>query len=125
MQAKKIVDDAKALEDAGVMAILLELVPDQVCGLITERARVPIIGLGSGPNAHGQLLIFHDMFGLYPRFTPKMAKKFADAGAAIAGGSTQYVDEVTTRVFPEPERYFGIKEEEYVELRRLVAQEQG
>src|SRR5512137_1738022 len=55
-QAKKIVDDA--------MAILLELVPDQVCGLITERAKVPIIGLGSGPNAHGQLLIFHDMFGL-------------------------------------------------------------
>jgi ketopantoate hydroxymethyltransferase len=54
-----------------------------------------------------------------------MAKKFADAGAAIAGGLKQYVDEVTTKVFPEPERYFGIKEEEYVELRRLVEQEQG
>ena len=62
-------------------SILLELVPDQVCGLITERAKVPIISLGSGPNAHGQLLIFHDMFGLYPSFTPKMAKKYGDAGA--------------------------------------------
>jgi len=119
-QAKKIVDDAQALEEAGAMAILLELVPDQVCALITERAKVPIISLGSGPNAHGQLLIFHDMFGLYPRFTPKMAKKYGDAGKVIGDGLKQYVQEVTTKVFPEPERYFGIKEEEYTELRRLV-----
>jgi len=122
-QAKKIVDDAQALEEAGAMAILLELVPDQVCGLITERAKVPIISLGSGPKAHGQLLIFHDMFGLYPRFTPKMAKKYGDAGKVIGDGLKQYVQEVTTKVFPEPERYFGIKEEEYAELRRLVERE--
>jgi len=122
-QAKKIVDDAQALEEAGAMAILLELVPDQVCGLITERAKVPIISLGSGPKAHGQLLIFHDMFGLYPRFTPKMAKKYGDAGKVIGDGLKQYVQEVTTKVFPEPERYFGIKEEEYTELRRLVERE--
>jgi 3-methyl-2-oxobutanoate hydroxymethyltransferase len=122
-QAKKIVDDARALEEAGVMAILLELVPDQVCALITERAKVPIISLGSGPSAHGQLLIFHDMFGLYPRFTPKMAKQYGDAGKVIGDGLKQYVQEVTTKVFPEPERYFGIKEEEYAELRRLVEKE--
>jgi 3-methyl-2-oxobutanoate hydroxymethyltransferase len=122
-QAKKIVDDARALEEAGAMAILLELVPDQVCALISERAKVPIISLGSGPSAHGQLLIFHDMFGLYPRFTPKMAKKYGDAGKVIGDGLKQYVQEVTTKVFPEPERYFGIKEEEYAELRRLVEQE--
>jgi len=122
-QAKKIVDDAKALEEAGVMAILLELVPDQVCGLITERAKVPIISLGSGPHAHGQLLIFHDMFGLYPKFTPKMAKKYGDAGKVISDGLRQYVEEVTSRVFPEPERYFRIKEEEYAELLRLLEQD--
>jgi 3-methyl-2-oxobutanoate hydroxymethyltransferase len=122
-QAKKIVDDARALEEAGAMAILLELVPDQVCGLITERAKVPIISLGSGPNAHGQLLIFHDMFGLYPRFTPKMAKRYVDAGKVIGDGLKQYVAEVTGKVFPEPERYFGIKEDEYNELRRLVAED--
>src|SRR5512137_1249297 len=115
-QAKKIVDDAQALEEAGAMAILLELVPDQVCALITERAKVPIISLGSGPNAHGQLLIFHDMFGLYPRFTPKMAKKYGDAGKVIGDGLKQYVQEVTTKVFPEPERYFGIKDDEYDEM---------
>jgi 3-methyl-2-oxobutanoate hydroxymethyltransferase len=122
-QAKKIVDDAKALEDAGAMAILLELVPDQVCQIITERSKVPIISLGSGPNAHGQLLIFHDMFGLYPRFTPKMAKQYGNAGKVIADGLKEYVNEVTTKVFPEPERYFGIKEEELAELKRLIAED--
>ncbi len=121
-QAKKIVDDAKALEDAGAMAVLLELVPDQVCQIITERAKVPIISLGSGPNAHGQLLIFHDMFGLYPRFTPKMAKQYGDAGKVIGDGLKAYVDEVTRKVFPEPERYFGIKEDELVELKRLIGE---
>jgi 3-methyl-2-oxobutanoate hydroxymethyltransferase len=118
--AKKIVDDAQALEEAGCMAILLELVPDRVCELITERAQIPIISLGSGPNAHGQLLIFHDMFGLYPKFTPRMAKKYGDAGKVIGDGLKQYVAEVTGRIFPEPERYFGIKDEEYDELRRLL-----
>jgi len=122
-QAKKIIDDARALEDAGAMAILLELVPDRVCQLITERASIPIISLGSGPHAHGQLLIFHDMFGLYPKFTPKMAKKYGDAGKVIGDGLKQYVAEVTNRIFPEPERYFGIKDEEYEELLRLLAQE--
>ena len=80
-QAKKIVDDAKALEEAGAFCILLELVPDRVCQLITERAENCIImSLGSGPDAHGQLLIYHDMFGLYPKFKPRMAKVFGDAG---------------------------------------------
>ena len=122
-QAKKIVDDAAALEEAGVMAILLELVPSQVCGLITERAHIPIISLGSGPHASGQLLIFHDMFGLYPKFTPKMAKKYGDAGKVIGDGLKEYVAEVTSREFPEPERYFGMKDEEYTQLVRLVEAE--
>ena len=86
-QAKKIVDDAKALEEAGAFCILLELVPDRVCQLITERAEHCIImSLGSGPDAHGQLLIYHDAFALYPKFKPRMAKVFADAGAVIREG---------------------------------------
>lgn len=119
-QAKKIIDDAQALEDAGAMAILLELVPDQVCQLITERSGIPIISLGSGPHAHGQLLIFHDMFGLYPKFTPKMAKQYGDAGKLIREGLRQYVYEVTNHIFPEPERYFRMKEDAYQELRAML-----
>lgn len=116
-QARKIIDDAKALEDAGAFCILLELVPDRVCRLITERANDCIImSLGSGPDAHGQLLIYHDAFALYPKFKPRMAKVFADAGAVIREGLASYVSEVTGRTFPSPENWFGMPDEAYDEL---------
>ncbi len=121
LQAKKIVDDAKALELAGAFCILLELVPDRVCQLITERAENCIImSLGSGPHAHGQLLIYHDLFGLYPKFTPRMAKVYGNAGEVLLNGLKKYVEEVATEEFPEPERYFGMKDEEYEELLALL-----
>jgi len=121
LQAKKIMDDAKALEDAGAFAILLEMVPDRVCKLITERSRTCfIISLGSGPDAHGQLLIYHDMFGLYPKFKPRMAKVYADAGKVILEGLQQYSKEVQEGQFPQPENWFSIKDEEYEELLQLL-----
>jgi 3-methyl-2-oxobutanoate hydroxymethyltransferase len=121
VQAKKIVDDAKALEQAGAFAILLEMVPDRLCQLITERATdCFIISLGSGPHAHGQLLIYHDMFGLYPRFKPKMAKVFGEAGQLILQGLQQYVREVTQRKFPQPENWFGMGDEDFNELKQLL-----
>jgi 3-methyl-2-oxobutanoate hydroxymethyltransferase len=119
--AKKIVDDAKALEKAGAFAILLELVPDRLCKLITERAENCIImSLGSGPDAHGQLLIYHDMFGLYPKFTPKMAKVFGNAGEVILNGLKQYASEVTTKTFPAPENWFGMKDDEFEDLKKML-----
>lgn len=115
--AKKIIDAAKALEQAGAFAVLLEMVPDRVCKIITERAENCIImSLGSGPDAHGQLLIYHDMFGLYPRFKPRMAKVFGNAGEVILNGLTQYVNEVGDKSFPQPEHWFTMKDEEYEEL---------
>ncbi len=121
LQAKKIVDDAKALEDAGAYAVLLEMVPDRLCQVITQRAQKSfIISLGSGPEAHGQLLIYHDMFGLYPRFKPKMAKVFGQAGQVILDGLKEYVAEVTGKQFPQPENWFGMPDEEYDELIRLL-----
>ena len=116
-QAKKIVDDAKALEEAGAFCILLELVPDRVCELITERAKHCIImSLGSGPDAHGQLLIYHDAFGLYPKFKPRMAKVFADAGAVIRRASRPTCTRSPSGPSPQPENWFGMKDEEYDEL---------
>lgn len=115
--AKKIVDSAKALEEAGAFMILLEMVPDRLCKLITERAQnCLIMSLGSGPYAHGQLLIYHDMFGLYPRFKPKMAKTFGNAGEVILNGLKDYVTEVTAKTFPAAENWFGMSDEEYDEL---------
>lgn len=121
LQAKKIIDDAKALEEAGAFAILLEMVPDRVCQLITRRADDCIImSLGSGPHAHGQLLIYHDMFGLYPRFKPRMAKVYGNAGEVILEGIKDYVSEVSDKSFPQPENYFSIKEDEYQELLQIL-----
>lgn len=122
--AKRIVDDAKILERAGAFMILLEMVPDRVCQIITERAENCIImSLGSGPHAHGQLLIYHDMFGLYPRFKPKMAKVYGDAAGLILNGLKTYRDEVIQRQFPQPENWFGMPDEEFEALKRMLAEE--
>lgn len=121
--AKKIVDDARALEEAGAFAILLEMVPDRLCKLITERAKNALIfSLGSGPDAHGQLLIYHDMFGLYPKFKPKMAKVFGNAGEVILNGLKQYVAEVKSATFPAPENWFGMPDQEYKELLKILGE---
>jgi len=121
LQAKRIIDNAKALEEAGAFCILLEMVPDRVCKIITERAENCIImSLGSGPHAHGQLLIYHDMFGLYPRFKPRMAKVFGNAGEVILNGLKEYVKEVSDKTFPQPENWFTITDEEYDELTNML-----
>ena len=121
MLAKRIVDDAKALQDAGAFMILLEMVPAPLCKIITERAENCIImSLGSGPDAHGQLLIYHDMFGLYPKFKPKMAKVYGNAGEVILNGLKSYHDEVIGKQFPQEENWFGMPAEELEELKKML-----
>ena len=101
--------------------ILLEMVPDRICKLITERSKdCLIMSLGSGPDAHGQLLIYHDMFGLYPKFKPKMAKVYGNAGQVILDGLKSYSEEVKSKAFPQPENYFPMKDEEYDELMQML-----
>jgi len=120
-QAKKLIDDARALEEAGAFAVLVELVPDRVTELMTSRARTSfIISLGAGPRAHGQLLIYHDMFGLYPRFKPRMAKQYADAGKLITDGLTAYIREVQEGEFPAKENYFTMADDAYEDLVRQL-----
>jgi 3-methyl-2-oxobutanoate hydroxymethyltransferase len=119
--AKKIIEDAKTLEKAGAFAILLEMVPDRVCKLITERSENCIImSLGSGPDAHGQLLIYHDMFGLYPKFKPRMAKVYGNAGEVILNGLKSYHDEVINNKFPASENWFGMQDDEFDELKKML-----
>ena len=121
LQAKKIMDDSKALEQAGAFAILYEMIPTRLSKLITERMETCFnISLGSGPHAHGQLLIYHDMFGLYPKFKPRMAKVFADAGKILTDGLKQYVEEVQDGDFPQPENWFSMSDEELEQLKKLI-----
>ena len=120
LMAKSIIDDARVLEEAGAFSILLEAVPSKVSKLVTERAEIPIIGIGAGPDCDGQVVIFHDMFGLYPAFTPKFAKQYADLGKTIIEGLERYADEVRDGVFPEPKHCFTISDEQYEELLALL-----
>jgi 3-methyl-2-oxobutanoate hydroxymethyltransferase len=118
--AKTIIDDAKVLEEAGAFSILLEAVPSKVSKLVTERAAIPIIGIGAGPDCDGQVLIFHDMFGLYPAFTPKFAKQYADVGKTIVEGLQRYAEEVREGIFPEPKHCFTISNEQYEDLLAML-----
>ena len=121
VQAKQIMDDAKSLEEAGASLILLEMVPDRVSKIITEAAEnCLIMSLGSGPDAHGQLLIYHDMFGLYPKFKPRVAKVYGNAGEVILNGLKSYAQEVSDKTFPQPENWFTIKDEEFDDLKKLL-----
>ncbi len=121
LQAKRVMDDAAALEQAGAFAILLECVPSKVSKLMTERAKIPIISIGAGPDCDGQLLIFHDMFNMFPAFTPKFTKRYGDVAQVISTGVTRYIEEIQSGVFPEPQNTFSISEEQYNELLALLA----
>jgi len=121
LQAKKIIDDAKSLEQAGAFSILFEMIPERLMKIITDRMETCFsISLGSGLHAHGQLLIYHDMFGLYPKFKPRMAKVFAEAGKVILDGLKQYAKEVEEGTFPQPENWFTMSDEEFDELQKLL-----
>lgn len=114
--AQQIIKDAQALEEAGVFAILLEAIPDRVARLITERSRVPIIGIGAGPWVDGQLLIVHDLLGFFERFQPRFSKRYCDLNKIILEALTAFKTEVESGVFPGPEHCFTIKDEEFAKL---------
>jgi 3-methyl-2-oxobutanoate hydroxymethyltransferase len=119
--ARQIIDDALALEQAGAFSLVLEMVPALLAEHVTGRLAVPTIGIGAGAGCDGQVLVWHDMFGLYDRIAPRFVKRFAEAGQAIADGLAAYCAEVDAGSFPGPEHSFKMKHEE---LLRAVHQEQ-
>jgi 3-methyl-2-oxobutanoate hydroxymethyltransferase len=119
--AMKLVEQAKVVEKAGAFSILVEGVPTAVGKAITERAEIPIMGIGAGSYTHGQLLIYADMVGLYDNFTPKFVKKYANVGEVLTNAFKQYADEVRTAQFPEDgEHTYHMKEEEIKEFLTLL-----
>lgn len=110
-QAQKIVDDAKALEEAGVFAITLECIPEKLTKLISEAVNVPIIGIGAGNYCNGQVLVSNDMLGMYSDFSPKFVKQFANLSTAIKGAVETYIKEINEKTFPAKEHTFTIDEE--------------
>ena len=107
-EALKLVRDAKALEEAGAFAIVLELVPATLARLITCRLSVPTIGIGAGPSCDGQVQVWHDILGMYPDFVPKHTRKFANLSVAINDALDQYVAEVKEGTFPNDTESFSM-----------------
>lgn len=105
--AQKIVDEAKALEDAGAFSIVVECVPEELGRAITEAVSIPIIGIGAGRYTDGQVLVFHDMLGLFDKFLPKFVKQYAQIGDEIVKALGEYKEEVRSGSFPEDKHTFG------------------
>lgn len=98
--ARAILEDALAIEQAGVFSIVLELVPTELAAVITETVRVPTIGIGAGPHCDGEVQVIHDILGLFPDFTPKHTKRYAEMGKIIHDAAATYVSDVRNRAFP-------------------------
>jgi len=115
--ARKIFDDALALQEAGAFLLVLECVPDRLGELISKRLEIPVIGIGAGPNTDGQVLVFHDLVGIQSGFAPKFVKRYAKVGDEIRSAVTRYCQEVKERTFPADEHCFRIPDEEFDALR--------
>lgn len=116
--AARLIEEARALEDAGVFALVLEAVPARVAQAVTESLRVPTVGIGAGPHCDGQVLVMHDLFNLSPH-KPRFAKQYADAAALFRSGFAAYRADVKERAFPAEEHSFKMKREEIERLNDL------
>lgn len=114
--ARKLVEDALALESAGIFMLTLECVPDRLAEFICKKIKVPATGIGSGPYTDGQTLNLYDMVGLFDKFTPKFVKKYANLSQEIMKALQNFKDDVEKGVFPGPEHSFHIKDEVFKEV---------
>jgi 3-methyl-2-oxobutanoate hydroxymethyltransferase len=120
--ARQLLQDAHALEDAGAFAVVVEAVPAMVGAALTEALSVPTLGIGAGPQCSGQVLIWHDLFGLYHGHTPKFARRYGEAGRVIAEGLAAYAADVRARRFPTDDYTYGVPEAERAAIERVLAE---
>ncbi len=114
--ARRLVEDAHLLEEAGCYALVLEAIPDRLAELISHRLSIPTIGIGAGAGTDGQVLVTHDLLGLFDRFTPKFVKQYANVHAEMARAFGEYLTEVRGHAFPAPEHAVGMDDEAFREL---------
>ena len=110
--ARRVIDVALAIEEAGAFAIILECVPNQISKIVTERLRIPTISYGAGESCDGQGLVAHDILGMFDKFTPKFVKKYAELGEQIQEAFEAYVSDVVSGQFPTDGHSFHIKKED-------------
>jgi len=119
--AAKLLDDAKALAEAGCFGVVLECIPAAVAAVVTRELPIPTIGIGAGPDCDGQVLVFHDVLGLYDRIRPKFVKQYAALGERAVEALTQYVHAVKNADFPGPEHTFSMDRDAFAAFQALVA----
>src|SRR5918995_3798 len=110
--AARLLEEAGRLEEAGCCAVVLEVVPAEVGGRVTGELSIPTIGIGAGPGCDGQVLVWHDLVGLTPGKPLRFVKRYADAHALLAGAAGDFVDEVRSGAFPEPQHGWSMNETE-------------
>jgi 3-methyl-2-oxobutanoate hydroxymethyltransferase len=118
--AVKLMEDARALEDAGAFAIVLECVPGDLSKLITDKLSIPTIGIGAGPSCDGQVQVFHDMLGMLTDFKPKHTKQYTNLSDIIKRSISQYADEVRDITFPTSEHSYKLNQDILNELQQQV-----
>lgn len=106
--AKKLLEDAKAVEEAGAFAVVIEGVPAKIAALITEQLHIPTIGIGAGKDCDGQVLVYQDMLGMFSDFTPKFVKRYANIGEVMKEAFQNYIKEVQDGVFPAEENTYKV-----------------
>ena len=121
--ARKIISDAKSLEQAGAFSIVLEMVTDEVTEIVSKSTAVPIIGIGSGTNCDGQVLVLHDILGLYRQIKPRFVKRYLDLSEQIQEALSNYINDVRSGVFPSKENIFHMSEDEYSKLKDTLGKE--
>lgn len=109
--AKKLLEDARAIEEAGAFAVVLEAIPAKLAALITKELHIPTIGIGAGPDCDGQVLVYQDMLGMFSDFTPKFVKRFANLGEIMKEAFANYTKEVQEGTFPSKEHTYAIDED--------------
>jgi 3-methyl-2-oxobutanoate hydroxymethyltransferase len=118
-QARVLLEDALALEDAGAFSLVLEYVAAPVARLLSERLQIPTIGIGAGPDCDGQVLVFHDMLGMDPSFHAKHARMYANVGDIIRDAVASYIEDVRSGAFPEEAQSFQMSADEEALLAQL------
>jgi 3-methyl-2-oxobutanoate hydroxymethyltransferase len=118
----EVMRDAVELQEAGCFAIVFEAIPSALAELIMPRMKIPVIGIGAGPATDGQVLVFHDLLGLFDGHAPRFVKRYADVRSQMVGGLTEYVDDVRARRYPEAEHGYTIAPDEVERLHALLDQ---
>jgi 3-methyl-2-oxobutanoate hydroxymethyltransferase len=116
-KAMQVVDDALALQDAGCFALVFEAVPAEFTEAVMPHIEIPVIGIGAGPAADGQVLVFHDLLGIYDGHAARFVKRYADIRNQMVAGVTAYADDVRARKYPEPDHTYTMAPDEAARLR--------